>query len=264
MPLISIIMATFNCEDTLCTAIESIIKQTYKNWELVICDDCSTDRTWNILQEYKVKYPEKITLIRNDVNSKLPYSLNQCLKYSKGEYVARMDADDISLPERLEKQLKYLEHHSEYDVVGCSMIRFDENGDYDIYYSVEEPNKFTLLKEVPYCHATIMMRKKAYDSINGYTVSKRTERGQDLDLWFRFYEAGFKGNNLHEPLYKVYEGREAIKRRKLKFAIYATWTKLIGFRKLHFPVYNYIYAFVPVVSYFIPRSLKLSIRRKKA
>lgn len=260
MPLISIIMATFNCEDTLCTAIESIIMQTYQNWEFVICDDCSTDNTWNILQEYKIKYPEKFTLIRNNVNSKLPYSLNQCLNHSKGKYVARMDADDISLPERLEKQLKYLEEHSEYDVVGCSMIRFDESGDYDTYYAVEEPNKFTLLKEVPYCHATIMMRKRAYDAINGYTVSKRTERGQDLDLWFRFYEARFTGNNIHEPLYKVYEGRKAIKRRKFKFALYATLTKLIGFKKLHFPIYDYIYAFIPIISHFIPRNVKLFMR----
>ena len=100
------------------------------------------------------------------------------------------------------------------------------------------------------------------NALKGYTVSARTERGQDLDLWFRFYAAGFKGDNIEEPLYMVYEGRDAIKRRKLKYAFYATQTKIIGFRLLKFPLLKFIYAFVPLLSYFIPRKLKLARRRR--
>lgn len=96
-------MGVYNCADTLPEAIESIINQTYSNWELIICDDCSTDETWAVLERYQAKYPEKIKLVKNQINSKLAFSLNHCLKYATGEYVARMDGDDISVPDRFEK-----------------------------------------------------------------------------------------------------------------------------------------------------------------
>lgn len=263
MPKISVIMATYNCQNSVKQAIDSILQQTFTDWEFVICDDCSTDYTYDILQQYQKEYPEKFIILRNVHNSKLSYSLNQCLEHSRGEYIARMDGDDVSLPERFEKQLKYLESHSEYAVVGTSMIRFDEKSEYSVYHAVNNPDKYTLLREVPYCHATIMMRKTAYDALNGYTVAKRTERGQDADMWFRFYEKGFSGNNIQEPLYKVCEDRNAMKRRKLKYAIYVTQTRLIGFKRLHYPITKYYLAFRPIVSHFVPRKWKLWWREKR-
>ena len=263
MPKISVIMATYNCQDSVKEAIDSILQQTYTDWEFVICDDYSTDYTYDILQQYKEQYPEKFVILQNASNRKLPYSLNHCLQYSQGEYIARMDGDDISLPDRFEKQLQYLEEHPEHAVVGTSMTRFDEKSDYDVYYAVDNPDKYTLLKEVPYCHATIMMRKSAYDALDGYTVAKRTERGQDMDMWFRFYEKGFCGNNIQEPLYKVREDRNALKRRKLKYAIYVTQTRLIGFKRLHYPFTKYYLAFHPIVSHFVPRKWKLRWRERR-
>ncbi len=261
MPKISVIMATYNCADTLCRAVDSIIQQSFQDWEFVICDDCSTDETWPLLQEYSKNNPGRFILVRNPVNSKLPYSLNQCIKNASGEYIARMDSDDISRNDRFEKQVEFLDKHHVYSVVGSDMKRFDENGPYDVYHSVAEPSKWTLLKEVPFCHATIMMRKSAYDAIGGYVVSKRTERGQDLDMWFRFYAAGFVGENIHEPLYEVYEGRNALKRRRFKYALYASLTKIKGFHLLKFPIDKYFYAISPLVSYFVPRKLKLALRK---
>ena len=102
---VSIIMGIYNCQDTLPEAIDSILEQTYTNWELILCDDCSTDNTYSIAEQYKNKYPEKIILIRNSENKKLAFTLNHCLEYATGEYVARMDGDDISAPNRFEKQL---------------------------------------------------------------------------------------------------------------------------------------------------------------
>lgn len=263
MAEISIIMATYNCEKFVSNAIESILSQMFTDWEFVICDDCSTDNTYQILQSYKKKYPDKFVLLRNASNSKLPFSLNQCLKHASGKYIARMDADDISLPERLQKQWTFLEEHPACSVVGTSMVRFDDSGDYDTYYAVKNPNKETLLREVPHCHATILMRKNAYDMLNGYVVSKRTERGQDLDLWFRFYASGLQGANLQEALYRVCEDRAAIKRRKFKYALYATQTKIKGFRLIGFPKWKFLYALQPIISYIVPRSLKLRVRQKK-
>ena len=97
-------MATYNCAETVAQSIESVLDQTYDNIEFIICDDGSSDATFEILKTYKSKFPDKIVLIKNKENMKLPYTLNHCLKYVTGDYVARMDADDLSKPNRFEVQ----------------------------------------------------------------------------------------------------------------------------------------------------------------
>ena len=111
--MISIIMGIYNCAETLSDAIDSIIAQTYDNWELIMCDDGSTDNTYNIAQEYKERYPDKIVLLKNEKNMGLNYTLNKCLEVASGEYIARMDGDDISLPTRFEKEIGFLNEHSD-------------------------------------------------------------------------------------------------------------------------------------------------------
>ena len=256
-------MAVYNAEKTLDEAIESILEQTYQNWQFIICDDCSTDGTYTKLLQYKESHPEKFIIIQNEKNSKLAYSLNHCLKYADGEYIARMDADDIALPDRFEKQVAYLDSHPDMAVVGTSMMRFDENGDFGELASYQNPDKYILKTAVPYFHATILMRREAMEKIGGYTVAKRTERGQDLDLWFKFYAKGFEGANLAECLYRVREDRAAIKRRKLKYDICFVKTRLIGFKMLGFPFKWKLYAFKPVISHFIPYKLKVRRRNKQ-
>lgn len=263
MKKISILMAVYNAEKTMDKAIESILNQTYKNWQFIICDDCSTDGTYDKLLQYQKQYPDKFIIIKNEKNSKLAYSLNHCLKYADGEYIARMDGDDIVLPQKFEKQVEFLEANPNLAVVGTSMIRFDENGDFGELLSYQKPDKYILKTAVPYFHATIMMRREVMDKIGGYTVAKRTERGQDLDLWFKFYANGFEGDNLIECLYKVREDREAIKRRKLKYDICFAKTRLIGFKKLKFPFWWKIYALKPILSHFIPYKLKVKHRNKQ-
>ena len=233
---ISVIMGIFNCADTLEVAIDSILAQTYPNWQLILCDDCSTDDTYNIAKKYADTYPDKIIVIKNDQNSRLAFSLNHCLKFADGEFIARMDGDDISMPERFETQLKYLHEHSEFDLVGCAMQRFsDKGGLADILYSVDNPNYYTLKNKVPFHHGTIMARRKVYDTLGGYCVCKRTARCEDYDLWFRFFHAGFKGNNLREPLYMVREDANAIRRRTFKSRFMALKTTWYGFNLLGYP-----------------------------
>ena len=98
---VSIIMGIYNCAETLPEAIESILNQTYLNWELIMCDDGSSDDTWKIAIRYAEKYPDKIKILKNESNKGLNYTLNRCLKKATGKYIARMDGDDISMPERL-------------------------------------------------------------------------------------------------------------------------------------------------------------------
>ncbi len=238
-PKISVIMSVYNCEKTLRDAIDSIMNQTYENWEFVICNDCATDNSQIILDEYKEKYPNKFILLKNEKNMRLSHSLNKCLRAASGELIARMDGDDLSEPTRFEKQVNFLKKHPEYQVVGTAMRRFDDNGLHDIVIASEKPCKNDLIKGVPFCHATIVMYKEAYDSVGGYKESEMTKRSQDYDMWFRFYDCGFEGYNLSEPLYLVREDINAIKRRtfenrynimKIQFNGY----KLLGFSKRYY------------------------------
>lgn len=232
---ISIIMGIYNCADTLPTAIDSILAQTYSNWELIMCDDASTDDTYAVANSYRERYPDKIILIQNETNSRLAFSLNHCLEYATGEFVARMDGDDNSRPERLEKEIEYLQSNPELDLVGCAMQRFDDSGEADIVYAVEHPDYYTLRRSIPFHHATILTYKRVYDSLGGYTVAERTKRAQDYDLWFRFYHAGFQGDSLREPLYLVREDKNAIRRRTFKVRRNAFKTTRFGYKLLDYP-----------------------------
>ncbi len=244
-PKISVIMGIYNSADTLAEAVNSILAQTYTNWILILCDDASTDNTFEVAQQIQMQYPEKIILLKNQKNSNLSFTLNHCLKYATGEFVARMDADDRSAPERFEKQIEYLKDHPEIQLVGCAMQRFGTgNRNAEIIYGKKDPNNKPLHLNVPFCHATIMTYRYVYEQLNGYTVSPRTVRGQDVDLWFRFFHAGFKGANLAEPLYYVREDDNARKRRTLKGRWNAFKTTVIGYRLLNYPCHWLVVAFV--------------------
>lgn len=236
---VSIIMGVYNCSKTIKPAIESILNQSYEHWEFVICDDCSTDDTYEILLSYERKYPNKFIVIRNKENKKLAYSLNHCLKYATGTYIARMDGDDISHPSRLEKQMRFLLNHPDIHLVGTSMQRFNDRGVHDILYSIKNPDKYTLRKYIPFNHATILTYKTVYDHLNGYTVSERTSRSQDYDLWFRFFKEEFTGRNIEEALYFVREDLAAVRRRTFKVRYNAYKTTILGYKLLNYPFYWY-------------------------
>ncbi|MBR1626436.1 MAG: glycosyltransferase family 2 protein, partial [Bacteroidales bacterium] len=121
---ITVIMGIYNCASTLVEALDSLYAQTYKNFKIVLCDDGSTDETYEVAKNY-ARNKDNIILIKNDKNLKLAATLNHCLKYADTEYVARMDGDDISLPERFEKEIEFLDSHQEYAIVSCPMIYFD-------------------------------------------------------------------------------------------------------------------------------------------
>lgn len=258
---VSVIMGIYNCGDTLGRCIESLISQTYSNWELIMCDDCSTDNTLEIAMLYKKKY-NNIILIKNETNSGLAYSLNQCLKYCSGNYIARMDSDDVCLPERFKEQVKFLNENKQYQVVGSSIILFDEKGDKGIRKAKELPVKNDITKNVPHVHPTIMMRKEVYDKLKGYTVSSRTRRGQDLDLWFRFYANGFKGYNIQKPLLKYHESVNDYKKRNLRTAFRTMQTIYIGYRMIDMPIKSYIYILKPIISALMPNKLMYLYHKK--
>ena len=253
-PRISIIMGIYNCASTLAEAIDSILSQTYTQWKLIMCDDGSKDNTLQVAKEYHEKYPEKIVLIQNEKNMGLNFTLNHCLQYVDTEYVARMDGDDISLPNRLGKEIDFLDTHPEYSIVSTPMIYFDEQGDFRKGKGNGEPILKNMVKGTPFCHAPCMVRKEAYDAINGYTVSDKRLRVEDWDLWIR---------NLPEPLYKMRDDRKAKLRRKFKYRINEARVGASAVKKLKLSPFNYIYVLRPIIVGLLPSKIYDCLHHRK-
>lgn len=249
---VSVIMGIYNCENTLREAIDSILNQTYKNWEIIMCDDGSSDNSFDIAKKYEEKYPDKIKVIKNSKNMQLAATLNHCLKYATGEYIARMDADDISLPTRFQEQVDFLVKYPHYDLVGSKMISFNELEDLGIKNIAEKPDKYYLRFSSPFAHATILCKKNVYSVLKGYRISNEVTRCEDIDLWFRFFSAGFSGYNIQKPLYKVREDKNAFKRRSFKSGINAAKVCFKGFKLLNYPKRDYIFLLKPLISSAMP------------
>jgi len=252
---ISVIMACYNCESTLPKAIDSILAQTYSNWVMICCDDGSSDNTLQILNDYKAQYPERFVVLRNEKNSKLPYSLNHCLQYVETELVARMDADDVSTPDRLEKQLAFLKAHPEYDLVGTGVTVFDGEKKIASIIKTPVPDRSTMLKQNAFSHATIMTYKRVYDALGGYSLDPTVIRVEDVDLWCRFLAAGYKGYNLPDELYIILEDLNAAKRRSLQARINSAKTRSRGYKLMGFRGMTLIKPYLIVLRAFVPMGI---------
>lgn len=260
---VSIIMGIYNCAQTLPEALDSILNQTYKDYEVIMCDDGSTDGTYDIAQKY-VESHSNFLLIKNDKNLKLAATLNHCLEYADSEYIARMDGDDISLPERLEMLISFLDEHSEYSFVSSAMIHFDENGDWKITQKTEKPTKDSFKWGSPFCHAPVMMRKKDLNAIGNYTAEPKVERMEDYYLWHKFYMAGYKGYNLQTPLYKMRDDKNATERRRGIKANYIGYkTDLEILKDLGISCYWIVPTLRFVATSLIPHFMMHSIRKLK-
>lgn len=250
---ISVIMATYNCEKTVDKAIQSILAQTYTDWVMIICDDGSSDGTLEILNRYKREYPEKFCIIENDRNRKLPYSLNHCLKYVKTDYVARMDGDDWSMPERFEKQIAYLKAHPEVDLVGTGIVVSDGEKRLTSIVQPRQPKPEDMLVSNCFSHATIMTYKRVYDALDGYSLDPMVERCEDLDLWSRFFAQGFIGHNIDDELYVILEDENAVHRRNLKNRLNTARTLTAAYKRMGLKGFRcFKKAYFQVLTYFLP------------
>ena len=217
-PLVSVIMAIYNCERFIEKAISCVVNQTYTNWELILIDDYSSDQTFSIAQKIS-NSDNRIRLFRNEKNLTLAPTLNKCLERANGKYIARMDGDDICALDRFEKEITFLENNPDYALVSCQMDLFDDSGVYGTVYYKETPQKEDFAYGSPICHAGCLMRKSVLEELGGYDISSEKERIEDYDLWVRMYTAGYKAYNLQEVLYSMRDDRNTIKRKKFKFRL---------------------------------------------
>ena len=267
MVKVSVIMAIYNCASTLQEALDSLYAQTFQDFEIILCDDGSKDNTYDVALENQRNHPN-IVLLRNEQNLGLNATLNKCLAVTQGEYIARMDGDDISLPTRFERQVKFLDEHPDLSLVSSAMIMFDDKGDWGRTNMIEFPQVSDFLNHSPFfTHAAVMIKHSVYIDVGGYTVGNMYLRVEDCHLWYKIYAAGYRGGNILEPLYKMRDDRNAKRRRSIRSRINGVYVTYEGFKMLNFPWYRYVYILrlivVDSVKCMLPTSFYDFIRRKR-
>lgn len=179
--LVSVVMPVYNGALYLKEAVDSILSQTHTNLELIIVNDGSTDNSEQIIQSYT---DERIVYLKNEVNSKICVTLNRGLDVAQGKYIARMDCDDISVPERLQMQVEYMEQNPNIGVLGSDIIVFGEGIEERIFTFEHDKNccKAGLIFSSCFAHPAVMMRKSLLDQHN-FRYNEEYRGFEDFELW---------------------------------------------------------------------------------
>lgn len=233
-PRISVIIGIYNCASTLVDALDSLYSQTYQDFKIILCEDGSTDNTYQVAKDYASKH-DNIILVKNEKNMGLNYTLNHCLEHADTEFIARMDGDDISLPTRFEKEVKFLDEHPEFAIVSTPMVYFDEEGEFGHGKGGYESTKEKLIYGTAFCHAPCMIRREAYEAVEGYSVDKRLLRFEDYNLWMKMFAKGYRGYMLDECLYAMRDDRNAISRRNFKGRLRGIYAHFLAHKTLQLP-----------------------------
>jgi glycosyltransferase involved in cell wall biosynthesis len=206
-PIISILLPVYNAEQYLKEAIESLLGQTFRDFELLIINDGSTDNSESVIQSFT---DPRIVYLKNKTNKGIVYTLNRGVKLANGKYIARMDADDISLPNRILKQFEWLERFHQTDVVGCHVSFIDEDGKATGEWQddLESPTYRDIVRKMVWesciAHSSVMMRSS---TIKEYLYKENQRNTEDYDLWLRLLADGIKIQKVPEKLllYRVHE-----------------------------------------------------------
>ena len=201
-PKVSVVMPAYNAERYVADAIESILNQTFRDFEFLIIDDCSKDGTGKIIRDY-ASTDNRIVFIQNERNLKIGKTLNKGIGLARGRYVCRMDADDLSYLDRLEKQVTFMERNPNVVISGGTMEVCDEEMNVISkrkYNLTDESIRKKLFRYSPFCHATTIYRREAAIEIGGY--NELLPPAEDYDFYFRIGKLGLFGN-LPDTLYKM-------------------------------------------------------------
>lgn len=260
-PKVSVLMSVYNGARYLREAIDSILSQSFNDFEFIIIDDCSNDNSPMILKEY-ASQDTRIRLITNKFNLGLTRNLNKMIKEARGEYLARFDCDDISLRERFKKQVEFLDNNSKIGMTSLWADIIDVNGNKMRtikYPTIDEDLRKVLIKYNPFFHPGLMMRKSAVVEAGLYNEDWRF--AQDYELYFRIAKK-WKLANVPEILLKYRETNSSItadkNRKQVHFVLKA---KIKALREGQYSKWNYFYLLRSYISWVIPVSLKRFVKR---
>lgn len=261
-PLVSVVMGVYNIgnREMLEKAVNSVLNQTYKNFEFIICDDASTDDTYKWLVKI-AKKDKRIVLLRNDKNHTLAITLNRCIYHSKGIYIARQDADDISEPERFVKQIKFLEENSHIDFVGSNCYLYNEKqGKFSYRIMPEYPDCQDFLFNSPFVHGSMIFRRECFRKYN-YEVSEMTGRYEDYTMFMKMYADGLRGANLQQNLYGFHYDSE-VRNVSLKHRIAEAGIRYKGFSEMNLMPKAVPYIIKPVLLGLVPAKALNTLKKK--
>lgn len=201
-PLVSVIIPAYNAEHYVESAVRSIMEQTYTNLEILCCDDCSTDKTFSILKKLAAE-DSRIKILRNETNLGVVGTLNKLVSETSGTYIARMDADDICLTDRIARQIAFLQQNPQIDFCGCNAFHINDDGKTIGKTTLPESYddvRFFLPYYSTFYHPAIFARAEVLKQ-NAY--DKDFLHAEDYELWCRLiFAKGMKGANLKERLLK--------------------------------------------------------------
>ena len=262
MPRVSVITGAYNIGEcySFSASIESILRQTYSDLEFIICDDGSGDNTWELLESLASTDP-RIKLLKNEKNLGLAPTLNRCIEAASGEYIARHDCDDVSAPERIEKQVQFLDTHPDVALVGANAYLFDRKGVWGEKIYPDPVTKRDFLFCSPYQHGAVIFRREALIKAGSYRVAKETHRTEDYDL-FMTLATFSEGANLQEFLYYFCEDENTLGRRKYKDKINEAKVRRIGFSKLGLFPRAIPYVIKPLIVGLIPKRMLSKLKTK--
>ena len=261
-PLVSFILGVYNTQNfnDLDRSFKTMLEQSYGNTEIIVCDDCSTNGVYEYI---KSQYGDnkRVTIIQNRENLGLNVSLNNCLKYVNGSYIARQDDDDYSDIDRIQRQMNILLSDSDIAFVSAGLVKFDDEGEWDPFIPKENPVKNDFLNHSPFAHAVSIFRKEAIIAVGGYRISPETVRCEDYDLFMRLTAAGFKGKNIPEVLYYYNKDRGQKIKRTFKNCYNEFVVRRKGYRIMRLPIWSLLFSLKPIIVYLIPSFVSLYIKK---
>lgn len=243
-------------------SIESILRQSYDNLELLICEYDSSIEAKDCIADY-ARQDGRIRLIDGDGAETLAEKLNRCIPEAKGEFIARMDDDDYSAPERFQRQLAYMDGHPTISFTGCSVVleRDGQPAGQRTFPEFPEIRDFLLVQ--PFIHSALIFRKAALIDVGGYCEARWCAGCEDYELLLRLYESGYKGANLQEDLlrYTLHPVRRSGHTMKMRFN--EVRTRYSRFQSLGLLPQKLPYVIKPILAGLIPERLLESQKRKR-
>lgn len=212
IPKVGVVMPVYNAEKYLAEAVMSILRQTYGDFEIIAVNDGSTDGSRAILEKF-AESDRRVRIFDMPGNSGVTKALNYGLLVSRSEYVARMDADDVSLPERFAKQMDFLDSNKDVSLVGTCFVSMDKDLSYEIWRNNigGSPDEILTKLRTSNCigHPTVMVRRRALEQMGGYNEAEAFRGAEDYELWARMAAKGKRLANLHDflLLHRTYEGQ---------------------------------------------------------
>lgn len=263
-PQVSVLLCVYNPnKEQLYQAVDSIIKQSFTEWEMILYDDGSDGVHKECIYEISC-LDNRIRYVRNENHYSLAYGLNESIQLARGKYLARMDGDDISHPERFEKQVLFLEEHTQFMWVGSNIFTIDDSGNkWGERRYPKSPGKKAFLKFSPYAHPTIMIRRKELMDYGGYKTGEHPYRSEDYELFMRLHAAGEQGINLQEFLLDYRESGQSYKKRTFACGVQEAYVRWEGFGRLGIlNLCTFVYVVKPIIVWLLPNKLIYALKRR--